>query len=75
MKEYRIPHSVNTNLISGKELNIVPALAGAVGALAGFAAAGAAFEGGKQLVGKIMGDIRLLPESRENSLLKITAVG
>lgn len=56
MKKYSVPHSLNADQLTGKEVNIIPALAGAVGALAGVAAAGFATEGGKAIGRKIFGD-------------------
>lgn len=59
MKEYKEPHSFDYNHVSGKDVGAVPALAGAVGALAGGIAAGMAMEGGRALGKKLFGtDIR-----------------
>lgn len=71
MKKYSVPHSLNINNISGKEVSVVPALAGAVGALAGMAAAGAAFEGGKAAGRKIFGNDRYMRKIENISNLKV----
>lgn len=71
MKEYKIPHSMNKNFISGKEVSAIPALASSVGALVGVAAAGVALEGGKAVGRKIFGDDRFISYSKNSSNLKV----
>ncbi|MDY3240876.1 MAG: hypothetical protein SOW80_12255 [Anaerovoracaceae bacterium] len=74
MKDYKVPHSLSINRITGKEANVIPALAGAVGALAGVAAAGVALEGGKAVGRRMFGDANYLHRQVNSANLRVVTV-